>query len=97
MTPAHQKKNRTIVGYDKDGNAYVAPRQCHKSPKMIVSESGLVIKNTDKKTCGGELKASFWPSIGFAAVHMTESNLTQINKENRPITDIINVVSGVQE
>lgn len=97
MTPAHEKKNRTIVGYDKDGNAYVAPRQCHKSPKMIVSDSGLVIKNTEKITCGGELKASFFPSIGFAAVHMTEENLAQINKENRPITDIINVVSGVEE
>ena len=97
MTPAHEKKSRTIVGYDEDGVAYVAPRQCHKSPKMIVSDSGLVIKNTDKITCGGELKASHFPSIGVAVFHMTESNLAQINKENRPITDIINVVSGVQE
>lgn len=97
MTPKHEKENRTIVGYDKDGQAYVAPRQCHKSPKMIVSDSGLVVKNINNETCGGELEASFWPSIGFAAVHMTEANLTQINKENRPLTSIINVVSGVIE
>lgn len=97
MTDAHRKMNRVVAGLDKDGTKYVSPRQCHCSPKMVINSDGLVVKNIDNKVCGGELKASHFPSIGVAAIHMTESNLTQINKENRPITDIINVVSGVLE
>lgn len=85
-----------IVGYDKDGIAYKSPKQCHCTPKKILV-NGAVVKNTIGHICGGKLMSTFSPELGMVTFHATEQNLRILDRRNQPYTDIINVVSGVNE